>query len=230
MARLAKRQLQDHITSYFPSNVVNSSNQGPITASSCQSKVNPVPSDLPPKVQSSLLSVGMRIRKAVPEGYKLQSNKDVNFLPNVATAHDPGSPLKGSDNQVGTTLQPYCGLLGIGGMSPHMTRLSIPSTTVDQQRITLEIWNDSNDLGQGSRKRRLEDDENDSSEPASHIGLGMESPKRERPFDLSVQRSFARPKRRMPLTSISNVNCTKVGPPELDMDDFEEAPFLEPME
>ena len=65
-------------------------------------------SALPPDIQSSLLSVGMRIRKAVPEGYK---------------THRPPPPPSSSsgDRPVAATarpaeLLPFCGLHKVGGL------------------------------------------------------------------------------------------------------------------
>lgn len=90
---------------------------------------------LPGQVQTNLLNVGMRVRKAVPEGYKtgttysafkLWSEDDVRSSSSapvpapVRTATNPVSAipntLSSSGGGVVRELVPFCGLLKVGGL------------------------------------------------------------------------------------------------------------------
>lgn len=62
---------------------------------------------LPQHVQSSLLNVGMRVRKSVPEGYK---NKAADDLPAPTVTRRTASNTRRSE------LQPFCGLHKTGGI------------------------------------------------------------------------------------------------------------------
>ncbi|KAF2756958.1 hypothetical protein EJ05DRAFT_48852 [Pseudovirgaria hyperparasitica] len=71
---------------------------------------------LPASIQSNLLTVGMRVRKSVPEGYKTHKlgfhdvrSTDVR-LPDAPSTVSAARPAE---------LQPYCGLLNVGGYGPQ---------------------------------------------------------------------------------------------------------------
>ena len=71
--------------------------------------------NLPSEVQASLLSVGMRIRKAVPEGYKTHKTSlfsdPTPALPRTTSyAYQPTGPSRVAE------LTPFCGLHSIGGL------------------------------------------------------------------------------------------------------------------
>jgi hypothetical protein len=88
---LNKRQInQSHITDFFSSNL----------------------SDYDASVDSSLLSVGMRIRKAVPEGYKTHKTAPVS-----QAAHQvrPLFPVV-YPSQRSNELTPFCGIHKVGGL------------------------------------------------------------------------------------------------------------------
>lgn len=75
---------------------------------------------LPEETQASLLSVGMRVRKSVPEGYKTHKTLglDENGLPLVSTAPAAVPPITRGDGykQSGTReLMPFSGLHKTGG-------------------------------------------------------------------------------------------------------------------
>jgi hypothetical protein len=83
-----KRQInQSHITDFFSSN----------------------PSEYDDSVQSSLLSVGMRIRKAVPEGYKTHKTASARQTHEVQSVF----PVVYSSTR---ELTPFCGLHKVGGL------------------------------------------------------------------------------------------------------------------
>lgn len=70
-------------------------------------------STLPTAIQSSLLNVGMRVRKSVPEGYRTQPKLSCGLtdaLNNPTSEHDSVTPPRGF-----TGLVPYCGILRTGG-------------------------------------------------------------------------------------------------------------------
>lgn len=89
------------------------------------SQLNPT---LPALVQSNLLNVGMRIRKAVPEGYKTGSGcggftlfSDTKAV-SKTTMSRPGQVQKRNytgSNEANTSkeLTPFCGIMKVGGMA-----------------------------------------------------------------------------------------------------------------
>jgi len=105
MDRPLKRQYQPSIASFF--HPLNHS-EGNVRAQSASVAVEP-------SVQASLLNVGMRVRKAVPEGYKrstiniktLQEEQPFQSIvtPNISTR--------------AAELAPFCGLHKIGGYAPQ---------------------------------------------------------------------------------------------------------------
>ncbi|KAM7209745.1 putative ribonucleotide reductase [Naviculisporaceae sp. PSN 640] len=93
---------------------------------------------LPAHVQSNLLSVGMRVRKSVPEGYKtgtysgfsLWSDTDSNGGTNRADARPvPAVPDMGGNRELtpfcgdykGRELTPFCGIHKVGGLAVQET-------------------------------------------------------------------------------------------------------------
>ncbi|MCJ1475564.1 hypothetical protein MMC13_004227 [Lambiella insularis] len=63
---------------------------------------------LPAEVQASLLQVGMRIRKSVPEGYKTQDTSKANGIKLHSTSMAPSTTASAAH------LTPYCGLHKVG--------------------------------------------------------------------------------------------------------------------
>ncbi|RAL61844.1 hypothetical protein DID88_002907 [Monilinia fructigena] len=122
-ARQTKRPYagsQPQITSYF-------------TTGSTSLPAPPNPSQnqpaLPHPVQSSLLSVGMRIRKSVPEGYKTGSYSAFNLFSdttpaiksNISSAPPASNPTPGTHKVTrphagNRELTPFCGLMKVGGL------------------------------------------------------------------------------------------------------------------
>ncbi|RFU28150.1 hypothetical protein B7463_g8183, partial [Scytalidium lignicola] len=131
-ARLHKRPYagsQPAITSYFSSAPQSKSTTTPSTQASSPASFP----ELPATVQSNLLSVGMRVRKSVPEGYKTGSAYSAfsiftDSTPVNAQLHNtPPSAIENNDPPILaarkprrsgiTELTPFCGILKVGGLS-----------------------------------------------------------------------------------------------------------------
>lgn len=124
-------QNQASITSYFPSQQSSLSSSSNATAS-------PLSPPLPATVQANLLSVGMRVRKSVPEGYKTGSYSafalfhDNTQAQHKATQQQP--PPQQSQQQAGQwrstgsrrELTPFCGLLKVGGLAQQVVNEQVP--------------------------------------------------------------------------------------------------------
>ncbi|QSZ32445.1 hypothetical protein DSL72_002019 [Monilinia vaccinii-corymbosi] len=178
-ARQAKRPYagsQPQITSYF-------------TTGSTSLPAPPPPSQnqptLPHPIQSSLLSVGMRIRKSVPEGYKTGSYSAFNLFSdntpairsNVSSA--PAStptPRKYKASRPGPgirELTPFCGLMKVGGLDVQGYSDSGEAIEDgDEEEYEETVWGSqksmmSNDSvgsygGGNGAKRRFADEEEES--------------------------------------------------------------------
>ncbi|KAE8449045.1 hypothetical protein EG329_008633 [Mollisiaceae sp. DMI_Dod_QoI] len=122
MTHQAKRPYagsQPSITSYFsPSANSNYS----VSSSPYDSRSPP----LPPNVQSNLLSVGMRVRKSVPEGYKTGTYSAFQLFSDPSTTppiHNENTSANGTTKprtrpRAGAReLTPFCGILKVGGMA-----------------------------------------------------------------------------------------------------------------
>ena len=116
-ARHSKRPFQPSISSFFGRRDVECSQ-----VSWSRPALPPAAPPLPASVQSSLLQVGMRVRKAVPEGYK---NEPVNRLGTRSTFPYARDAFTSSNRAIGglsshapaAELTPYCGLHKVGGHS-----------------------------------------------------------------------------------------------------------------
>ncbi|KAI2615033.1 ribonucleotide reductase inhibitor-domain-containing protein [Hypoxylon sp. NC1633] len=124
-AGAASDPAQRQITSFFTSSPLTSTHidQSSPTQSSTSDIYSPA---LPESVQANLLSVGMRVRKSVPEGYKTgsysafalwdKSGKNTkNFIPASATTMGEG---RSRANAISTPreLLPFCGIHKVGGL------------------------------------------------------------------------------------------------------------------
>ncbi|KAH7389926.1 ribonucleotide reductase inhibitor-domain-containing protein [Pyrenochaeta sp. MPI-SDFR-AT-0127] len=123
-----KRKFQPSITSYFAQrddfdDFEDPRGQDPITRPRQQQRESLAP-QVPGHVQADLLSVGMRVRKSVPEGYKTQK---MSALPSIQTTlskpavldaletKPPRDPVP-DDFVHQRELLPFCGLHKIGGL------------------------------------------------------------------------------------------------------------------
>ena len=118
---------QPHITSYFPQH--SQSQEAPPTYSISHTHNLSIDTThlpfLPDTIQSDLLTVGMRVRKSVPEGYKTSTEfagfnlfNESKSLPATPTTESPRTALKTRPraNAGARELMPFCGLLKVGGM------------------------------------------------------------------------------------------------------------------
>ncbi|TKA63902.1 hypothetical protein B0A55_10943 [Friedmanniomyces simplex] len=108
---IRKRQYQPSITSYFNGHTEPS-----------QTSRSPLSPPLDYATQVSLLSVGMRVRKSVPEGYKTHKTLGVDGFPFPSTAPATTSSTPSRQSRNSTTassreLTPFCGLHKIGGLA-----------------------------------------------------------------------------------------------------------------
>ncbi|KAF4630067.1 hypothetical protein G7Y89_g8071 [Cudoniella acicularis] len=228
---------QPSITSYFPSTGTTSSNSYSIAPSPTSSREStPM---LPPTVQSNLLSVGMRVRKSVPEGYKTGSPHSGFALFSDSSAPGANSqPIANEVKKVGTRprareLTPFCGILKVGGMMQQAWGIYSPGLQEREMEMEMEMeeeqeeeeelfpWSsqesaDSVGVGYGGfgnvgggNKRRFED-EGVQDMPVRGFGLG--------------ERVMAVPRRRggkVPLTSGAVVFGQE------NSNDFGDAEFLD---
>ncbi|KAK5166629.1 uncharacterized protein LTR77_008173 [Saxophila tyrrhenica] len=105
-----KRQYQPSITSYFNNRSANGT-----TLEQLRPSQSPLSPPLPADTQASLLSVGMRVRKSVPEGYKTHKTLPAQGFPFPSTA-PPAAPARSNTNTRSTReLTPFCGLHKTGG-------------------------------------------------------------------------------------------------------------------
>ncbi|KAI0428365.1 ribonucleotide reductase inhibitor-domain-containing protein [Xylaria sp. FL1042] len=127
-AGAASDPAQRQITSFFTSSSPTSNHISPISSSPSIIPQRPdsAPNvNLPGTIQSNLLSVGMRIRKSVPEGYKTgnyNSNAfalwDENDADPVTTATIMGEGQRSRANAFSSPreLLPFCGIHKVGGL------------------------------------------------------------------------------------------------------------------
>lgn len=109
---IRKRPFQPSITSYF-----SNRDTDPNATSRPNRTTSPLSPPLPADTQASLLSVGMRVRKSVPEGYKTHKTLGTDGFPFPSTAQPaPTAPHRSSHSGTSTReLQPLCGLHKTGG-------------------------------------------------------------------------------------------------------------------
>lgn len=137
-----RRRFQAPITSFFSAQLTQP-NDGTVPQ---QEAVSSPP--LPEAIQSSLLTVGMRIRKSVPEGYKTHKTINPSSALHTNSGYfldsgvQPGSqPATFTTHRAYTELAPFCGLHKIGGMAvqPMPTTTSRPDGYVPHGRGAQQI-------------------------------------------------------------------------------------------
>ncbi|KAI9745279.1 MAG: hypothetical protein M1818_001559 [Claussenomyces sp. TS43310] len=115
-------QTQSTITSFFSSTPASSS---PSSTGSSSSPLSPL---LPATVQANLISVGMRVRKSVPEGYKTGGYSAFALF---SDCHAPAQQTKtrsppSRSTHARSELMPFCGILKVGGMAQQVVDDSVP--------------------------------------------------------------------------------------------------------
>jgi hypothetical protein len=117
---LSKRQrFQPPITSFFaPAESTSSDrNGGGLSYNNYASPTHTPAPALPAKVQSSLLTVGMRIRKSVPEGYKTEQKKLMEYAAVNSSGESTGSGHYQTTRTCYAELEPFCGIHKIGNLA-----------------------------------------------------------------------------------------------------------------
>ncbi|PGG98764.1 hypothetical protein GX51_06623 [Blastomyces parvus] len=136
-----RRRFQVPITKYFSSdNNAEFSSYGSSHFNYSAPTHSPAPS-LPHKVQSSLLNVGMRVRKSVPEGYKTTTATKTVF--HISHTDSPATTSYGE-------LAPFCGVLKTGNLAVQ----TFPAPAVDphQRMHALDQEWDKGSIPSGSQE------------------------------------------------------------------------------
>ncbi|TQV97945.1 hypothetical protein V2A60_006344 [Cordyceps javanica] len=114
---------------------------------------------LPVDIQSNLLSVGMRIRKSVPEGYKTEGHSAFKLWTDSTTPNAP--KIRNSTRVTSRELLPFCGINKVGGFESQPSFVhddvpaedAVPELTMSQETV------DGSENTTPSRKRIYDDDE-----------------------------------------------------------------------
>ncbi|PTB41584.1 uncharacterized protein TrAFT101_009807 [Trichoderma asperellum] len=106
---------QRQITSFFAAQSPNSSStSSPATAADASSSSQRVP--LPANVQANLLSVGMRVRKSVPEGYKTAGPSAFKLWTDNTRPGEAKAAQMVAAKPASRELLPFCGINKVGGL------------------------------------------------------------------------------------------------------------------
>jgi hypothetical protein len=126
---------------------------------------------LPASIQSNLLSVGMRIRKSVPEGYKTTSPSAFKLWTDNTPLPVAPKPNQHTMRETSRELMPFCGINSIGGLSsqPEAASLvdveeddtpaldAVPELTMSQESVESIDRTESSASPEPSRKRIFEE-------------------------------------------------------------------------
>lgn len=215
-----RRRFQPPITSFFsaptPAANVNDDDNGATprvshyhySAATC----SPTPV-VPAKVQSSLLSVGMRVRKSVAEGYKTQKELEKQ----LAAAAAPSTTANGASH---AELPPFCGYSKTEDLA--VQAFSRPSAMDEHDPVTDE--NDAYSLpssSQGSFTSSF-----NGGQKRSYDSDDMEDDEFEDSYDASNRTILAPSLGQQRRRFIALKNQNRIAGQSMDVDDFEEATFL----
>ncbi|KAL5611498.1 hypothetical protein BROUX41_000908 [Berkeleyomyces rouxiae] len=160
----AKDPSQRDITSFFPSAGRLQSTAPAVSSHEARGTGSGIGPKLPDSVQASLLNVGMRVRKSVPEGYKTIDGAYKPWAQRTCTSATPSSQTLSHSNSTvhsGATymaqpanigLLPYCGVNKIGDLSTQPmsfdsrkpdTADELPGLSCSQQ--TIENYDSENE-------------------------------------------------------------------------------------
>ncbi|KAK0656657.1 ribonucleotide reductase inhibitor-domain-containing protein [Cercophora newfieldiana] len=201
---------------------------------------------IPPNVQSNLLSVGMRVRKSVVEGYKTDPFSYNAFAlwsdsaDNTPVASTPAAPFYSPRE-----LAPFCGINKVGGLAvqplstihestpPHM-----PMSLTSSQESNSSATSATEAVATTTRKRGYVEEEEglDVVAAAQHSGPwgewadGEISPRSFAPAGWGNARVMAMPKTRSRKSGHgaggTPSSLAELGQENRNADDFDEAPFL----
>ena len=168
---------------------------------------------VPAKVQSSLLSVGMRVRKSVAEGYKTQKE----LKKHLAATITPTTTANGANH---AELAPFCGYSKTEDLA--VQAFSRPSTINEHDPVTDE--NDAYSLpssSQGSLTSSFS-----GGKKRSYDSDDMEDDEFEGFYDASNRTILAPSLGQQRRRFIALKNQNRIAGQSMDVDDFEEASFL----
>ncbi|KAK3068105.1 hypothetical protein LTR53_014583 [Teratosphaeriaceae sp. CCFEE 6253] len=227
---VGKRQYQPSIASYFKGGSGRS-----------QSPRSPLSPPLDAATQASLLSVGMRVRKSVPEGYKTHKTLGMDSFPFPSTAPTASfaPPRPAYSSASSRELTPFCGLHKVGGLASQPQSYIPPSTApATLSRATLDGDDGVPDLSasqqtlpstQGSlvpfasvtsstKKKRSFEEEIEDDMDAFFVNVDMTEP-------VAAGRRIARPKGSRQMVAMAGRTIAVS-----DGEDFEDADFLSLMD
>lgn len=223
----------------------NNGNQSTITSffsrASATQQEDPTTTAFPVQsgqIQSDLFTVGMRVRKAVAEGYKTGSYSALSIFHDTTapTPTEPEVPTQVVDASGSRPvfrpnvreLAPFCGLNKVGGLAQQITESSGNYIFPSSQESNISVES----LGAG--KRRFDDDDEEEEEVASFL-QGPEQWQREeeispksKPMGLGVRmggRAMAVPKSR--IKRMDGKDGSTNDWEQENMMDFGEADFLD---
>lgn len=218
---IRKRQYQRPITSFFHRDADPSR---PVRV------VSPLSPPLPADTQASLLSVGMRVRKSVPEGYKTHKTLGTAGFPfpSSAPAAISTADLESSNVSASRELAPFCGLHKVGGWAEQHPSFAPAVFELDHENTMPELSMSQSTLyssqgsfmtaeyagaGLGRMKKRRYEDDTEADMDAIFDELGDMEEERVRARVIAQPRS-------------SSKRATADGVHRGASGDFEEAPFL----
>ncbi|KAJ4157600.1 hypothetical protein NW754_009244 [Fusarium falciforme] len=131
---------------------------------------------LPSTVQANLLSVGMRVRKSVPEGYKTTGTSAFKLWTDNAPV-PTSTPRRAVNKATSRELLPFCGINKVGGLDtqPEFEQEDdVPDADAIPELSMSQESTESVDSNETYRKRFFEDDEelNASSHAQTMVGEG----------------------------------------------------------
>lgn len=220
-----RRRFQPPITSYFNSTPSDPSSVGTSASHNHYSAATSSPTPvLPAKVQSSLLSVGMRVRKSIADGYKTQlAMKSEKVMPPTSVAEAPATAQSYTRGGCFAELAPFS---GVSKFSYDSADNSGHLITDDGDAYSLPPSSQESNTSSASfpsaingQKRALESDifvDDDAWEDDAGSQLRQETPVGRH----ILSPSLGQQRRRMlGLTGTMDQST-------MDLDDFEEASFL----
>ncbi|KAK0633086.1 ribonucleotide reductase inhibitor-domain-containing protein [Immersiella caudata] len=195
---------------------------------------------IPANVQSNLLSVGMRVRKSVVEGYKTDPSAYSGFAlwsestpssDTLPVASNPSAPFYSPRE-----LAPFCGINKVGGLAVQ----PVSATPNDYNMTSSQESTSSNTsateamtTSATATKKRVFVEEEDGIETATQPwrewGDGEISPRSFAPSGWGNARVMATPKtrsRKSVAAAAQTSSLAELGQENMFVDDFDEAPFL----
>ena len=231
-SHVRKRQYQPsnqtHLGSYF--------NRDTVPSLQRSDSLSPA---LPADTAASLLSVGMRVRKSVPEGYKTHKTVGSPGFPFPSTAPPTSSaPVRTAYSPMQTReLTPFCGLHKIGGLAEQEMPSSAPAIMRTDEEDDYDMPALSTSQGSfmstqhsfagqppaytESKKRSYEDEAEEDMD-------AFFDQQEDDDMAMAQQSASARPIARLKGTTqkVPQQHGVRI----FGSDDFEEAPFLMPMD